>query len=213
MTIDRKETLRYLGYRGTEPDERVLQSVERCEAALLEAAEPRTVWQRFDLHSPAPEVLQIADMTIKSRNLYRNLKGCEAVYLFAATLGLGPDRLVARATAVRISDAVIYQAAAASLIESVCDDLNEELRIKAEAEGLYCRPRFSPGYGDVSIAHQSDFCRLLDTSRKIGLTVTEGDLLVPIKSVTALIGLSAENADCHRKGCEECDKMDCAFRR
>ncbi len=31
------------------------------------------------------------------------------------------------------------------------------MRRTAEQEGLYCRPRFSPGYGDFSIKHQRDF--------------------------------------------------------
>ena len=131
----------------------------------------------------------------------------------AATLGIGVDRLISRASAVRMSDAVIYQAVAAAMIEAYCDEVNDTLRQEAERVGLYCRPRFSPGYGDFQIEHQRDFSRLLDTPRKIGLTVTESCLLVPIKSVTAVIGLSNSRQPCHRKGCEECEKTDCAFRR
>ena len=131
----------------------------------------------------------------------------------AATLGIGPDRLIARASAVRMSDAVIFQAAAAAMVETYCDEVNERIRQDAAQRGMYCRPRFSPGYGDFPIAHQRDFSRLLDTPRKIGLTVTESCLLAPIKSVTAVIGLSETPQPCHRKGCEECSKTDCAYRR
>ena len=112
-----------------------------------------------------------------------------------------------------MSDAVIYQAAAAPMVETYCDEVNERIRQEAAQSGMYCRPRFSPGYGDFPIAHQRDFSRLLDTPRKIGLTVTESCLLAPIKSVTAVIGLSETPQPCHRKGCEECGKTDCAYRR
>ena len=112
-----------------------------------------------------------------------------------------------------MSDAVLYQAAAAAMIETYCDEVNNTIKAEASREGLFCRPRFSPGYGDFSIEHQRDFSRLLDTPRSIGLTVTESCLLAPVKSVTAVIGLTDSPQPCHRKGCEECDKIDCAFRR
>ena len=99
------------------------------------------------------------------------------------------------------------------MIETYCDELNDAIRREAAARGLHCRPRFSPGYGDFSIEHQRDLTLLLDTPRRIGLTVTESLLLAPIKSVTAVIGLSDTADNCHRKGCEECSKTDCAFRR
>ena len=57
-------------------------------------------------------------------------------------------------------------------------------------EGYYIRPRFSPGYGDFDIAHQDMILRMLDTAKKIGLTLTGGNMLTPSKSVTAVIGLS-----------------------
>ena len=213
ISFDRREALRYMGYHGAEPDAAVAESLERCAAELQAAVQPKSISARFPLSFTGENTMQIGDLTVTSANLARNLRGCTEVYLMAATLGIGADRLIARASAVRMSDAVILQAVAAAMIETCCDEVNDALRRTAEQEGLYCRPRFSPGYGDFSIEHQRDFSRLLDTPRKIGLTVTESCLLAPIKSVTAVIGLSPEKQDCHRKGCEECGKTDCNFRR
>ena len=56
-------------------------------------------------------------------------------------------------------------------------------------EGLHTKPRFSPGYGDFSLEHQRDFMRILDLENSLGLTLTGSLLLVPEKSVTAVIGL------------------------
>ena len=213
IEFDRAEAVRYLGYRDAEPDEAVSQALARCAADLQNAVRPRAVFRRFDLYHHADGEMEFGGVTVQSENLSRNLKGCTAVYLMAATLGIEADRCIARASAVRMSDAVLYQAAAAAMIETYCDEINETLRRQAAQDGLHCRPRFSPGYGDFSIAHQRDLSRLLDTPRGIGLTVTESCLLAPIKSVTAVIGLSTEAQPCHRKGCEVCDKTDCAFRR
>lgn len=213
IAFDRQEALRYLGYHGAQPNAAVLERMAHCAQELQQFCAPKSVYQAFDLTLPAEDMLHLADITICSKNLSHTLKGCARVYLMAATLGIGADRLIARASAVRMSDAVIYQAVAAAMIEAYCDEVNDRLRQQAEAEGWYCRPRFSPGYGDFAIAHQQDFSRLLDTPRKIGLTVTETCLLAPVKSVTAVIGLSDSPQPCHRKGCEVCEKTDCAFRR
>lgn len=214
IAFERSEALRYLGYHGTQqPDEAVQQSLDRCADELQNVVAPKSVFQAFPLTHPVEGTMKLADVFIHSKNLSRTLKGCTSVYLMAATLGVDVDRLIARASAVRMSDAVMYQAIAAAMIEAYCDEVNDVLRQEAKRVGLYCRPRFSPGYGDFRIEHQRDFSRLLNTPKKIGLTVTESCLLVPIKSVTAVIGLSNSPQPCHRKGCEECDKKDCAFRR
>ncbi len=213
IPFDRQEALRYLGYRGAQPDAAVSARLDACAAELQAAARPRSIFRRFALTHPSADTLCIADVTVCSRDLSRNLRGCMGVYLMAATLGIEADRLLARASAVRMSDAVLYQAAAAAMIETVCDGVNDMIRCEAAGEGLYCRPRFSPGYGDFSIEHQRDFARLLDTPRQIGLTVTESCLLAPTKSVTAVIGLTNTPQPCHRSGCETCEKTDCAFRR
>ena len=213
IPFDRQEALRYLGYRGAQPDAAVSARLDACAAELQAAARPRSIFRRFALTHPSADTLRIAGVTICSRDLSRNLRGCTGVYLMAATLGIEADRLLARASAVRMSDAVLYQAAAAAMIETVCDGVNDAIRREAAGEGLYCRPRFSPGYGDFSIEHQRDFARLLDTPRQIGLTVTESCLLAPTKSVTAVIGLTDTPQPCHRSGCEACEKTDCAFRR
>ena len=214
IAFDRDEAVRYLGYRGgAQPDGAVEQRLLHCAARLQATVQPRSVFRRFTLTQTGTDTLTIADVTIHSSNLARNLRGCTGVYLMAATLGIGADRLIARASAVRMSDAVLYQAAAAAMIETYCDEVNDTIKAAASREGLFCRPRFSPGYGDFSIEHQRDFSRLLDTPRAIGLTVTESCLLAPVKSVTAMIGLTDSPQPCHRKGCEECDKIDCAFRR
>lgn len=213
IEIDRGEVRRYLGFKNGQIDESTEGLIDACITKLNEEAVPKSVFHAFDLENPVGNVLKVEGLCISSANLAKNLKGCSCVYLMAATLGVGVDRLIARASATEMSRAVVYQAAAAAMIEAYCDGINEALCREAERENLYCRPRFSPGYGDFDIKHQMDFARLLDTPRKIGLTVTEGMALAPSKSVTAIIGLSRDKQPCHIKGCEVCDKTNCAFRR
>ena len=99
------------------------------------------------------------------------------------------------------------------LLEEYLDECQEELRLEQEAQGLYLRPRFSPGYGDFSVLHQGEILRMLDAPKRIGLSVTDGNMLTPTKSVTAVIGVGRTQLSCHVKGCENCGKSDCAYRR
>ena len=76
-------------------------------------------------------------------------------------------------------------------IEAVCDKLCCEI---AEQYSQYkLRPRFSPGYGDLSLYVQRDIVRILDTYRKIGLTLSDSLLMIPQKSVTAIVGLESKS--------------------
>ena len=127
----RQEMYRYMGCGGAAPAPEVASEAEQCLSELRASVEPKTVWRRFPLELSGEGVIRIEGMEIRSSALFRNLAGCREVFLMGATLGLSPDRMTARAQAAgKVSRAVMIQAAAAALIEDVCDRLNEELREK-----------------------------------------------------------------------------------
>ena len=201
--LDRQEVYRYLGYRNDPPDERVTERVEQVIEGLLPALTPKVAVREFPLTmSPAknrPE-LSFAGVTVRSRALSRHLRGCSAVLLMALTVGPEPDREIRRAEIDRITDAVILQAVAAAAVEQEADRLNEAWQKDYEARGFLLKPRFSPGYGDFDLAYQKDIIRILNTPKTIGLTLTEGLLMIPSKSITALIGIYRnENGEDHEK--------------
>ena len=213
LRIRLPEVYRYLGCRGGEPDEAVKQAVSRCAEELGRTVRPAWLTRIFGLECPGGDEVRFAGYSIRSRNLAENLKGCREICLMAATLGSGVDRLLARTQLIRMSDAVILQAEAASAIECLCDRICRELAESMKEKGLYLRPRFSPGYGDFPLEFQKDLIRILDASKRIGITLTDGMLMSPSKSVTAVIGLSPADTACVPAGCEACAKTDCAYRR
>ena len=108
---------------------------------------------------------------------------------------------------------VVLQACAAAYLEEYLDQLQEKIGEELRQQEKWLRPRFSPGYGDFDIHHQKDILQMLDTAKTIGLTMTDSYMLTPVKSVTALIGISDSDEKCHIKGCESCGKTDCIYRR
>jgi hypothetical protein len=77
---------------------------------------------------------------------------------------------------------------------------------------MHLRPRFSPGYNDFDIAHQTDLLRMLQAHKRIGLSETKSHMLTPLKSVTAVIGIGAQDGSPAVKDkCAGCLKTDCQF--
>ncbi|MBS4959512.1 MAG: Vitamin B12 dependent methionine synthase activation subunit [Clostridiales bacterium] len=209
-----RESLRYLGFGRKVPDEAILQEVQHAIETIYTACNRKYVYQIFPVLFQDDSHFIIGNMKITSKNLGKNLKGCQQAVVFAATLGLQADVLVKRASrSGNVSQAVIFQAAQAAIIEEYCDCCQKEIQGLLERQKQYLRPRFSPGYGDFTIEHQRDLTRLLNTPKTIGLTLSDHFILIPTKSVTAIMGITKEQQSCPLKGCESCEKTDCQFRR
>ncbi len=204
------ETVRYLGAEGAVLDGElhtlILQAIDRVE----QAAKKQHCTHRVSCRVTDNGVY-LGPRFVISKQLAKHLQGCEEAFLFAATLGAEVDRLLRRDTVSQPSLAVAEQAAAAAVIEQYCDDMCAQLQ--SSLGGLYCRPRFSAGYGDFPLSEQSIILQTLDAPKRIGLTCTDSYMMTPAKSVTAVIGISAEPSRCYAQGCACCSKTDCTFRR
>lgn len=208
-----KEAVRYLGFGRREADEATLRLVAAAFSQLERVASPRIVWRVFDLKTAGEGRLDIGGMEVESRSLWKNMKGCCQAVVLGATLGSGVDLLMRRQSLTDMAAAVVTQACAAAMLEEYLDGEQEKIGRELEREGKYLRPRFSPGYGDFSICHQGQLLAMLEAPKRIGLSMTDSSMLTPVKSVTAVIGVSAVKEPCHRKGCEACGKTDCIYRR
>lgn len=213
MDMRTKEAVRYLGYGNCAVDDKTLQMIEASFKGLESIAEKKSIYRIFEVKGIGENTFSIGKMVIQSKNLQTNLKDCKEVVLFGATLGSEVDRQIRKLELIDMSKAVVWQACAATYLEEYCDEIQVQIEKKMNAEGKYIRPRFSPGYGDFSILHQKDLLTMLETPKQIGLAMTDGYMLTPTKSVTAVMGISKTKERCHKKGCEACDREDCTYRR
>ena len=172
MKLDRAEILRYLKMGRAEPDAALSARIDRLEREVLAAARPVSRRRK----------VATADLPFQSRDLCRCLRGAREAYLFAATLGHDVDRLIRKYAALSAADLLIVQAIAATAIEAYIDD-------ETASWGERLLPRFSPGYGDLPLSVQPDFLAALDAQKTLGITLTETFLMIPSKSVTAIIGI------------------------
>jgi len=190
MGIDEREVLRYLEYRGAQADGAVLAYIKETEADLKTCCRPRCIYEKWPCAVDPAGTVKIENIIIESKNLAARLQGCEWVTLLAATLGSEADTLLRRYAVTDAAKAAVAQAVCAAWLEDVCDRLEYQIAEGEAAGGLTVKPRFSPGYGDFHIRHQKDILCLLERKQRTGITLTDGFMMAPVKSVTALIGLT-----------------------
>ena len=184
--IDRTEILRYAGMRGHSDE--IAELLEQCIREADGAFAYRVCWSTF----PIKEVGSELDLTfahVCSKDLQAHLAGCGEIVVFAATVGLEIDRLVARTNPLSPAKALLFNALGTERIEALCDAFETEVKAMVEKNEKALQRRFSPGYGDLPLELQREIVAALDCQRKIGLALNQSLLLSPSKSVTAIIGI------------------------
>ena len=157
-----KEILRYLGYGHNKPDDATLRMIEECYIELSNVAQPKYVAKRVSLTVSKGGDIELGDVTIHSKDLAKNLLGCNKAIVFAATLGIGTDMLMNRYVKLDISRASVLQACGAAMIEEYIDEymmgLAKELSL-AISGGTDFHAKTKPhisigtGYGDLKIPY------------------------------------------------------------
>ncbi len=204
MRYSRAEALRYLRAQANDQEAGIL--VDTVFLKLRNEVQARHILQKYTCEVLEDGLLLDCGVKFTSKDLAQHLAGCKEVLLLAATLGSKVDIAIRRLALGSVAEGAAAQAVAATIIEGYCDEVQE--RVESE---LHQRPRFSPGYGDWDLAEQRKLFALLECEKKLGLTLTDGLMMAPSKSVTAVIGLSEEE-HCIWKKCEVCNNINCPYR-
>ena len=190
--------------------------LEECIQELCKAAQPRVIYRVLPVEHTGQGV-RLGGLLLQGADIALHLTGCKEAVLLGATLSASVDALIRRASVSDMTKAIMYNGIANAAIEHVCNELEAE--IKAKYVYPYYTERFSAGYGDFPLTQQGELVGLLDAPRKIGLTVTPSQMLLPMKSVTAIMGMSHEPVKdarrfCCGNSCDECPYHDdCAMRK
>ncbi len=214
-TIDIKKTevLRYLGYGKSNADANVSSIIDKIIIEMKQKLSLRSCYDKYPVSVAEDDSLCFGSIKTNSRSLKKNLHGCDEVLIFTATIGVDIDRIIGKYNMLSPSHAVVAQAVGATLIEEWCDVLCSRFSENEKSENKVFRPRFSPGYGDFPLEMQKKIFEMLDCPRKIGVSLTDSLLMVPSKSVSAIIGICKDNHCCKKSGCEICKNINCEYRR
>lgn len=207
MNFNHQEAMRYL--QANYQDQETGDLVDTVYLKMRNEVQAKHVIKQYRCQVSAEGVLLDCGVYFKSEKLAHYLADCEELLLLGATLGIRVDAAIRRFALMSVAEGAAAQAIGAALIESYCDEIQAEL----DTGDLKQKTRFSPGYGDWDLNEQTKIFNLLDCAKTIGLTLTDGYMMVPTKSVTAVIGLTkAANCVNKKHKCDDCNKQNCVFR-
>ena len=211
---ERQEILRYFGYGNATADLQTEKLLRECTETILNLAKPRYTYMIFEIEKDREQiVLPQCKLTFEGRDIYEHLRDCNKCAIMAVTLGIEVDNVIRIAQVESMTKAMMLDACATEVVEKLCDEVQKEILDIAQKEGGKLTSRFSPGYGDFPITTQKKIGEILDVNRKIGLTVTEKSLMIPRKSVTAIVGFTNKINE-KQNNCEICSmKEKCKFRK
>lgn len=208
--LRKQEVWRYSGYQGIANPE---ESLENLLEEVLKECENIFSYKVSYLRTKISwkDGFPVLPFSSDSKDLAKCIEGSEEVILFAATIGMQIDRLIMKYQRTSPAKALLLQAYGAERVEALCDGFVEDLEKEISPKGF--TPRFSPGYGDLSLSVQKDMISLLDTSRRIGITLNDSLLMNPSKSVTAIMGIKSCSDPVEKHTCKNCSLVNCSMRR
>jgi len=187
IEISIKEALRYAGQGSETPSEEIARLFASCLDEFLTCAAYRAASLEVELTQVEDEI-RLGSFCVKSKSLSAHLLGCNRAILFCATIGGTLDRLLLRYGRAKPSRTLLLDAIGSAAIEAWCDRLATAWAREMQPRALSLTSRFSPGYGDFPIWHQKALLSLLSAAQTVGVSATKSYMLVPQKSVTAVIG-------------------------
>ena len=175
------------------PDERELAarlgggcmmlSADESLEELYEIMRPRYSAVRVPVSYEDSAVL-IDGYRIESEGLMKNLSGAAEAYLIAVTLGTEVDTYLHRLGFLSGARRFAADAVASALAEALVCLADRELSCS-----LDCRPRFSPGYGDLPLSYQQVLLERVNAESLLGIRLTDTSFMLPSKSITAIMGI------------------------
>jgi len=207
------EALRYIGAGQGRADDEIKRKVEGTFLQVEKCVLPKYVYGLFEIEKSEEQVWIVGTTCkVKSNDLIRLFKDSNSCIVLAATLGISADQEISRRQKIDMLDAVVFDACCSVMIDKVCDEVEQKL-MEQLCENQYLTMRFSPGYGDVPLEASRDILQVLSAEKRIGLSLTSSDMLVPTKSITALIGISSKKEN-RQKSCGNCNLVKtCMYRR
>ena len=205
--VVRENALKYLGYQapsfeGLTPE--ISDLLDECMREIKQTAQPKVIVKKFKLEKE-PLRLEESGDEIKGEQMADMLKDCEECLLIGCTLGIAMERKIKFYAKINMTKSTVMDAAASAWLEEYCDRYEETLGFDNRTY------RACPGYGDFPLEFNRRIAILLDISKKIGVTITPNNLLIPQKSMLGLIGIGSDK---RKKSCGNCVmKEDCPFRK
>ena len=214
--INIEEVKRYAGLDNcNEFPEKMLK--EACLKGKTLIA-PKAIWHMYPYDSVLNKIMSPVPVYLNSNSITAHLEGAIEVAVFAVTIGVELEEEVSNMFIQgNYTEAILLDAVGSCVTEQAVEQLVSMLAHQAARNGHIIGRRYSPGYGDWPISAQKDIVEISHADI-IGIKLTTAMMLVPRKSVTAIIGLYPyQNAlsmpSMQEEVCESCNHIICQYKK
>lgn len=213
LTFSDKELYETLGYRDAVPDDYVLSSIDRLKKELFAVCVPQFGYRLLDGGVLGVSMLIVGNLLVTpNRIITQALAKSDCFCLLLATVGKNADEWISRKRGGSdIMEAWIGDALGSVLVEAIVTAGKIKLEQIAQEKGWRITNSYSPGYCSWNVSEQQQLFSMLPKGF-CGVTLTDSSLMLPIKSVSALVGVG-ENVEKSAYQCDICTKKDCYKRR
>ena len=217
MAISPSDLYEQMGYGDTIPDQTVLNELTTIVEEVRTILRPRFSFVITDLKLQEEKGILGTDSPSTvfyiGKIISRQLKGSEACALFVCTAGMEfenyQQQLKQENDMVRM---FIADALGSVIAEKCADQMEITLQASIDKLGWKHTNRFSPGYCGWLVSEQQKLFPLISRlspsfSHEI-VSLTESSLMIPIKSVSGIIGLGKQVRHLDYT-CGLCDLQQC----
>ncbi len=182
-----------MGFKTSQPDAETVRTTEYLleEAALFLRPEFKYIEVEGQL---TEDTLTLGGVTFGAgRIICRQLRGAQRFIVFVATVGAGYFQWT---DAVQRRDGVfqtyVMDCIGSQIVESAADCMEKVLQSELDADGLHRTNRFSPGYCGWHVSEQPKLFSLFGEKNPCGIELTDSCLMLPVKSVSGVIGIGPD---------------------
>jgi len=214
LTIDKTEIENSLGYTNINIQQHFSNIIDEIILELPNKCNIKAGYKIFDLMK-SPEIkdgLLIGDVFFKMDKIVTGqLKKSEKAAVFVCTIGSDMETWARKL--IQDGDATcgyIVDVVASVTVETVTNYLHDYIGQEMNKQKLKITNRYSPGYCNWLVSEQHLLFSLLPNNF-CGVTLSESGLMLPIKSVSGVIGIG-KDVKYTDYICDKCGIKDCTYR-
>jgi hypothetical protein len=210
VPFDTRELYLLMGYGEHLPSDEVLTVIDDVFCELSNCCKPHFGYIILDGEIIDKErILVRKDVVLTpSRIITSALRESQQFALFTATTGTNYDSWLKQIEKEKdIVKTYIANTIGSVIVESTVSLLMQKLESAANNEGLSVSNRYSPGYCDWMLMEQKQLLSLFPQNTT-GIQLTDSCLMLPIKSVSGIVGIGA-NVKKRSYGCDICKMTNC----
>ncbi len=187
-----KEIKGYLGERKgiTQIDPKTEEIIEKMVKLGKDVAIPMGSYAIMKIVDKKENLVKLENFNLPGRRIAEVLKNSIYVVLLATTIGLELEKKVEELENKGLyTQALVLDAVGSTISDQAMDFIHSHIRGEFQRKGFSLTMRFSPGYGDLPLAIQKDLV-YFSGGEELGIKVTSSYMMIPRKSVSAIIGLN-----------------------